>query len=103
MTSTLTIYYDTTLETSTMEGSLGYSLPMYGSDKDTVDFAAAYGHVAPDVGDDYSYWSASAKATFRPKDNLSVYFGLVYASTDLPGQRNHVYGLAGISYSFSRG
>ena len=102
VTSTLTVYQDTTLDVTTLEGSLGYSLPMMGQDEDTVDFGVTYGRVSPDVGSQYSYWSASAKATFRPRDNMSIYFGVVYASSNLTSQRNHVYGLVGVSYSFSR-
>lgn len=102
VTSTLTLYYDTTLKASTLEGALGYSVPMYGTERDTVDFNATYGNVSPDVGSSYSYWSASAKATFRPRENLSAYFGVTYASSNLNSQRNHVYGTVGVSYSFSR-
>jgi len=102
VTSTVAVYYDTTLKNTTVEGALGYSVPMQGVDKDTVDFGASYGHVSPDLGAEYSYWSASAKAVFHPRDNLSVYFGVVYASSDLTSQTNHIYGLVGISYSFSR-
>jgi uncharacterized protein (TIGR02001 family) len=99
VTSTLTLYYDTTLKTSTIEGTLGYSRPMYNNERDTVDFGVTYGNVSPDAGADYAYWSASAKAMFRPKENLSIYLGAVYASSNLTSQRNHVYATVGISYS----
>jgi uncharacterized protein (TIGR02001 family) len=100
VSSVVTVYYDATLKNTTLEGSLGYSAPIQGRDNDTVDFGAAYGHVSTDLGSDYSYWSASAKATFRPKANLSVYFGVVYASNDLSGaKRDHFYGIAGVSLS----
>lgn len=102
VTSTLTVYQDTTLDVTTLEGSLGYSVPMHGSDDDTIDFSATYGRASPDVGSQYSYWSASAKATFRPRDNVSIYFGMTYASSNLTSQRNHVFGLVGVSYTFSR-
>lgn len=102
VSSTLTVYYDTTLKTTTLEGALGYSLPMHGSETDTVDFGVSYGRVTPDQGRDYCYWGATAKATFRPKGNWSAYLGLGYGSSDLSGQRNHVYGTVGVSYSFSR-
>jgi uncharacterized protein (TIGR02001 family) len=99
VTSSLTLFHDTTLEVTTVEGSLGYSLPMHGGNGHTVDFGLNLGQVSPNVGRKYNYWGGSAKATFRPRENMTIYFGVAYASSDFSGQRNHIYGMVGMSLS----
>jgi uncharacterized protein (TIGR02001 family) len=101
VSSTWTAYYDLTLKNTTVEAVFGYSVPMQGSKKDTMDFGATVAHVAVDRGNDYDYCHLSAKATFRPKDNLTVYAGVIYASNNLNGAKdNLVYFTAGVTVAF---
>ena len=99
--STFSVYYDTTLKNTTLEGVFGYSAPMEQGGKDTLDFSGAYGYVSPDVGNTYSYWSLSAKVSFKPSDKLTGYVGATYASNNLSGAKDGLlYGIAGVTVSF---
>ncbi len=68
------LYYDTTLETWTAEGSAGYSWAT--GDNTSIDLSGTIGTVEPDQGEGYSYGIASASYNYAFNDATSVYAGL---------------------------
>ncbi|MCF3651185.1 TorF family putative porin [Synoicihabitans lomoniglobus] len=91
-------YYDTELETSTMQGGLGYSAEL--SDSSTFDLAMDLGFVVASGGTDYTYYGLSGTFNYTLNDVASSYFGLVYADSDLAGEDSHFYVITGISMGF---
>ncbi|PHR57672.1 MAG: hypothetical protein COA43_11690 [Robiginitomaculum sp.] len=70
----LTAYYDLTLEAFTVEGSVGYSVPV--ADKTSFDIGATVGAVAVDGSGDYQYGSLSGALTYAVSDAVSSYIGI---------------------------
>lgn len=68
------LYYDTTLETWTAEGSAGYSWATGPST--SVDLSGTIGTVEPDEGDGYSYGILGASYNYAFNDSTSVYASL---------------------------
>lgn len=75
-------YYDFDLEALTLQGSIGYSIPMAGAGT-SLDLSATYGYVEPDEGDSYSYYGASAQVPYKLNENATLTFGVHYASNDI--------------------
>lgn len=67
----ITAYYDTTLETFTIEGGISHSFPI--SDKTSFDLSGSAGSVSVDGAGDYQYGSASAALSYALSDNTSAY------------------------------
>ena len=69
----ITAYYDVELDTFTLEGSAGYSMPM--SDVTSLDFGLTGGIVEPDAGQGYQWATGSAALSYAFNDVGSVYVG----------------------------
>jgi uncharacterized protein (TIGR02001 family) len=70
------VFYDFDLETLTVEGAGGHSWEV--GDSATVDVSASLGYVTPDIGDDYTYWSASLGYSYAFTDYASASIGVNY-------------------------
>ncbi len=93
-------YYDFDLEVLTLQGSIGYSIPMAGAGT-SVDLSATYGYVDPDIGDSYAYYGASAQVPYKLNDNATLTFGVHYTSHDRNfGEDNWLYYTAGVTIGF---
>ena len=68
------LYYDTTLETWTAEGSAGYSWAT--GENTSFDLSGTIGTVEPDQGDGYSYGILGASYNYAFNDATSVYASL---------------------------
>lgn len=68
------LYYDTTLEVFTAEGSAGYSVPL--GDASSLDLSGTIGAVEPDEGDGYTYATLGAAVSYAITEGSSVYFGI---------------------------
>ena len=68
------VYYDTTLETFTLEGSAGYSWETGPST--SFDLSGTIGTIEPDEGDGYSYGILGASYNYAFSDSTSVYASL---------------------------
>jgi len=94
-------YYDFDLENLTLQGSIGYSIPMAGAGT-SLDLSATYGMVEPDEGDSYTYYGASAQIPYKLNDNATLTVGVHYASNDIGRgiEDNFLYYTAGITIGF---
>jgi len=94
-------YYDFDLETYTIQGSIGYSIPMAGAGT-SLDLSATYGMVEPDEGDSYNYYGASALVPYKLNDNATLTVGIHYASNDIGNgvEDDFLYYTAGITIGF---
>ncbi len=96
----VTAYYDTTLETLTLEGSLGYSVPLEGA-ASSLDFGASYGHVDPDGGSGYNYYNLGVSIPFAISDTATISLSVDYAGSDISGADNDfLLGTIGMSIGF---
>lgn len=75
-------YYDFDLKATTLQGSVGYSIPMAGAGT-SLDLSATYGYVEPDTDDSYTYYGASAQVPYKLNENATLTFGVHYASNDI--------------------
>jgi len=94
-------YYDFDLEVYTLQGSVGYSIPMAGAGT-SLDLSATYGYVEPDQADSYSYYGASAQIPYKLNENATLTVGVHYASNDI-GQGiedDFIYFTAGVTIGF---
>ncbi|OIR04283.1 bacterial protein of unknown function (Gcw_chp) [mine drainage metagenome] len=82
-------FYDFTLQTFTVQGQLGYSVPIPQAGL-SVDLSAYAGHVSPKHGGDYSYWSLGANLPFRLNDKATFYVGVSYTDNNLALARGHL-------------
>ncbi|MGH7945734.1 MAG: TorF family putative porin [Opitutaceae bacterium] len=96
--SAVTLYRDTTLNTTTGEMTLGYSIPLQGING-SFDVTGNFGRVLPQNGPNYNYYGATAKFTFRVKENVSYYAGAIGAKNNLRGlvKTNHLVAITGIT------
>ncbi len=96
-------YYDFDLEVVTLQGSIGYSIPMAGAGT-SLDLSATYGYVEPDEGESYTYYGASAQVPYKLNENATLTFGVHYASNDIDGifdvDDNFFYYTAGVTIGF---
>ncbi|PHR91216.1 MAG: hypothetical protein COA69_11915 [Robiginitomaculum sp.] len=69
----LTAYYDLTLEAFTLEGSVGYSVPL--AEKTSFDIGATVGAVSVKGAGDYQYGSLSGAVSYAVSEATSVYVG----------------------------
>ena len=93
-------YYDITLESLTLEGSLGYSIPLEGA-ASSLDFGVSYGHVDPDGGSSYSYYNLGVSIPFAISDSATISVSIDYAGNDIDGSDNDfLFGTIGMSIGF---
>lgn len=93
-------YYDFDLKALTLQGSVGYSVPLESAGT-SLDLSATIGIVDPDAGDSYSYYGLSAVIPFKLNDNATVSVGVHYSKTDqdLPNDE-FLYGTIGMTIGF---
>ena len=75
-------YYDFTLKALTTQGQLGYSMAL-SEPGASMDFEVQAGHVSPDVGANYTYWSVGVNIPYKLSDKATVYGGVTYNNNNL--------------------
>lgn len=98
------LYYDTTLEVITIEGSIGYSVALEPAGA-SLDFSAALGRADPDVGSSMTYYSLGVAVPFAISDSGTITVGLNYTHNNLPGgdgygKNSNFYGTIGVAIGF---
>ncbi|MGH8020255.1 MAG: TorF family putative porin [Opitutaceae bacterium] len=108
MTPGVYVYYDFDLQNLTVQGSVGYSLPLENAGT-SLDLSATVGYVEPDMGDSYAFYGASAVIPFQVNENATISVGLHYSQHDISefaladlGQDddNFLYGTIGLTLGF---
>lgn len=93
-------YYDFDLETTTLQGQLGYSIPVEQAGL-SLDLSANVGRVMVKGAGDYSYWSIGANVPFSINEKSTIYVGATYTNSDIDGGERDILNFnAGISVSF---
>lgn len=93
-------YYDFDLKAFTLQGSVGYSIPLETAGS-SLDFSVTLGNVSPDVGDDYMYYGIGVNLPYKLTEKATVAIGAQYASNDLDGvDGDHLWFTAGLTVGF---
>jgi uncharacterized protein (TIGR02001 family) len=96
-------YYDFDYEVSTVEASIGYSIPVEAI-KASLDLSAKYGWVHPDSGEDRTYGVVGAAIPFKLSETATLTVGADYYVNDgddlIDGDEDGIVGKAGISIGF---
>lgn len=93
------VYRDFNLDTTTLQGSLSYTIPI--DEKMSMTLGAVIGSAMPDDGGDYMYYSASVLVPYKVSDKTTVYVGCNWATNDIDGaEKDHFWVNAGFSYAF---
>lgn len=93
-------YYDFDVKAFTLQGSVGYSVPLESSGT-SLDFSVTLGNVSPDVGDDYLYWGVGVNLPFKLSEKATFAVGAQYASNDLDGVKgDHLWFTTGLTVGF---
>jgi len=105
-------YYDFDLDTLTLQGSVGYSIPMAGAGT-SLDLSTTLGYVDVDDLGSYVYYGASAQIPYKINENATFTVGVHYATNDIgmrPGDNpgdpdilvedGFVYFTAGVTIGF---
>jgi uncharacterized protein (TIGR02001 family) len=80
----VTFYHDFMFDTTTFQLAGSHSIPM--SEKTSFDLSGYVGYVLDDTGGtDYVYGTASANVSYAISDNGSLYAGVRYGGSDIPG------------------
>ena len=92
-------YYDFDLETWTIQGSIGTSVPMADAGT-SLDLSATLGHVSPNDADSYTYYGISAVVPYQLSKSSSVSAGIHWASHNIDGlDDNHLYFTVSATFS----
>jgi uncharacterized protein (TIGR02001 family) len=92
-------YYDFSLKNWTVQGSLGYSVPLKNLGA-SLDLNSAVGYVDPDVGASYTYYSLGLSVPVKLSDAIKFSVGVSYTGNDLKGLKNPGFlGTAGFTLS----
>jgi uncharacterized protein (TIGR02001 family) len=94
------LYRDIDLDVWTVQGSIGYSIPLksWGT---SLDCNATVGAVSPDHGESYNYYSAGVNLPVKLSDVVKLNFGLTYTENDRDGEKDPgLWGSVGITASF---
>jgi uncharacterized protein (TIGR02001 family) len=95
----LYLYNDFDLDVVTVQGNLGYSIPI--NEAVTMNLIASLGHANPDAGSGYTYYSFGAQFPYKLSDAATLTVGVNWASHDLKGlDDNHAWANIGFSYTF---
>jgi uncharacterized protein (TIGR02001 family) len=83
-------YYDFDLKVFTVQGNLGFSIPLdqLGT---SLDLSASIGSASPDVGDSYVYYSVGASVPYKLNENATVKVGVNWATNDLSGADDNFF------------
>jgi uncharacterized protein (TIGR02001 family) len=99
-TPSLYAYYDMDLEITTLQASLGFSLPLEGIGS-SLDLSATVGRLAGSDIPDYLYYGASVVMPYKLNDNTTLTVGAHWATNDLDFvDDNFVYGTIGLTIGF---
>jgi len=94
------VYRDFNLDNYTLQGSLGYSLPLTTLGT-SLDFTVSTGSVFQDDGESYNYYAVGANVPYKLSDRVKLNFGVSYTENDLDhGDDPGVWGTASIAISF---
>ncbi len=94
------LYRDLDLDTTTVQTSVGYSVPLkdWGT---SLDLSATFGAVLPDHGEKYCYYSAGVNMPVKLSDVVKLNFGLSYTENDLDGGKDPgLWGTVGVTARF---
>lgn len=93
-------YRDVTLDTTTVQAQVGYSLPIANLGL-SLDLSANAGRVFNDHGGAYTYWSTGVNVPYKIAEKSTVYAGVNYSNSNITGiARDLVSFTAGISIGF---
>jgi len=76
------VYHDVTLHTTTMQGQVGYSLPL-ASTGASLDFTGSYGRVFAHNAANYNYWNVGVTVPYKLSEKATVYAGVNYTNNDI--------------------
>jgi uncharacterized protein (TIGR02001 family) len=99
LTGSVYVYRDFTLDATTVQGSLGYSVPL--DEKLSMNLGVNVGTVSPDDGDDYLYYGASVTFPWKISDKATITSGFNYATNDIDGAPDDQFWVNfGFTYAF---
>ena len=94
------VYRDFNLHAWTVQGSIGYSVPLTGLGT-SLDLNATVGTVSPDDGDSYEYFSVGMNMPVKLSDMVKLNFGVTYTANNIDGGEDPgLWGTAGVTASF---
>lgn len=92
-------YNDFTLDTFTIQGNIGYSIPI--DDKTSLNLSGNIGRVSPDAGSNYSYYAFSAQVPYKLTSTATLTGGVNWASHDIDFlDDNHLWFNVGLTVTF---
>lgn len=95
----LYVYNDFDLDVFTVQGNLGYSIPI--NETVSMNIAASLGHANPDAGSGYTYYSFGVQFPYKLSDAATVTVGGNWASHDEDTlDDNHAWANVGFTYTF---
>lgn len=98
-TTGLYAYNDFTLKAFTVQGTVGYGVPI--NDKTSFNLLGTVGHVSPDGGADYTYYGVGATVPYKLTDKATFTVGLQYATHNIDlVEDSHFWGTVGLTYTF---
>ncbi len=93
------IFNDFTLDALTLQGTLGYSVPI--SDQASFSLLGTIGKVNYDASGDYTYYGVGATVPYKLSDTATLTVGLQYATHDIDGlDDSHFWGTVGLTVVF---
>src|SRR5690606_27742127 len=84
LSPSLYYYYDFDYDYSTVEASIGYSLPVDAINA-SLDFSASADVVIPDSGNNYNYGSVGVAIPYALSDTATLTVGVEYVVNDTEG------------------
>lgn len=94
------IYRDIDLDVTTLQASVGYSIPLQGLGT-SLDLSATFGGVIPDDGESYCYYAGGVNVPVKLSDMVKLNFGLSYTENDLDdGEDPGLWATFGVSATF---
>jgi uncharacterized protein (TIGR02001 family) len=94
------VYRDFKLDNYTVQGSLGYSLPLKTLGT-SLDFAVTAGTVFQHAGEDYNYYAIGVNVPYKLSDRVKLNVGLTYTENDLDHEKDPgLWGTASIAIRF---
>ena len=94
------VYRDVELKTTTLQTSIGYSVPLKGLGT-SLDLSVTFGSVIPDHDERYCYYSAGVNVPYKLSDRVKLNLGVTYTENDLDhGDDPGLWGTASVAISF---
>jgi len=95
----LYVYNDFDLDVFTVQGNLGYSIPI--NETISMNVSASVGNANPDAGSSYTYYNVGAQFPYKLNDAATITVGVNWASHDASwADDDHVWANAGFTYTF---